>query len=147
VETDMGRIPGNFDRHHSLSLSADYAFWGEAWINVIWRFHTGDPYTDAWYEKALSEDGKNYVWQKMYGTVNGKRYPPYHSLDVRLTKKLHFKRWEMILYLQILNLYNRANVHEYSFEKVTDDEGNISYERVEEHFLPVLPALGVSAQF
>ncbi len=147
VETDRGKIPGNFDRRHSLSLSADYAFWGEAWINVIWRFHTGDPYTDAWYEKVLSEDGVNYVWQKMYGPVNGKRYPPYHSLDVRLTKKFHFKRWEMILYLQILNLYNRANVHEYSFEEATDDEGNIFYERIEEHFLPVLPALGMSAQF
>ena len=51
------------------------------------------------------------------------------------------------MYFQILNLYNRKNVHEYSFERVIDDEGEISYQRVAEHFLPILPALGLSAQF
>jgi hypothetical protein len=147
METDVGKIPRDFDRRHSLSLSADYAFWNDGWINLIWRYHTGDPYTEAWYEKALSEDGGSYIWQKNYGPINGKRYSPYHSLDVRVTKNFRFKRWELSLYFQILNLYNRKNVHEYSFEQVVDNEGEISYQRVTEHFLPILPTLGLSAQF
>jgi len=147
MEAGTENIPRNFDRRHSLSVSADYAIWSDGWINVIWRYHTGDPYTEAWYEEVLSEDGSSYVWQRIYGEANGARYPSYHSLDVRLTKNFRFRKWEMILYLQIMNLYNRGNVHEYSFEKITDEEGMVSYERVTENFLPILPTLGLSAQF
>jgi hypothetical protein len=147
VETEIGKIPRDFDRRHSLNLSADYALWSDGWINLVWRYHAGDPYTDAWYEKVPSEDGNSYVWQKNYGSVNGKRYPPYHSLDVRLTKNFRLKKWELILYFQILNLYNRKNVHEYSFEQTVDAEGEVSYQRIAEHFLPVLPTLGLSTQF
>lgn len=147
LETDLGKISKNFDRRHSINLSADYAIWSDGWINIIWRYHTGDPYTETWYEKVFSEVTNTYAWEKKYGPLNGKRLPPYHSLDVRLTKNFHFKRWELMLYFQILNLYNRKNVHEYSFEQLTDGEGNISYQRVAEHFLPILPTLGLSAQF
>jgi outer membrane receptor protein involved in Fe transport len=143
VETETGNIPRDFDRRHSLSLSADYAIWNDGWINAVWRYHTGDPYTEMWYEKAISEDGGFYVWQKSYGEVNGMRYPAYHSLDVRLTKNFRFKNWELILYFQILNLYNRGNIHEYSFEQTADG----TYHRIAEKFLPILPALGLSAQF
>ena len=156
VETDAGKIPRDFDRRHSLSLSANYALWSDGGINVVWRYHSGDPYTEAWYEEVLSGNSDLYVWQKSYGAVNGKRYPSYHSLDVRMTKNFHFKRWELSLYLQILNLYNRKNVHEYSFEQETDNKdeyhmlpacGKISYQKITEHFLPILPALGLNAQF
>jgi outer membrane receptor protein involved in Fe transport len=51
VDTDNGKIPQNYDRRHSLNLSADYALLVDGWINVVWRYHSGDPYTQAWYEK------------------------------------------------------------------------------------------------
>jgi len=113
----------------------------------VWRYHSGDPYTDSWYEKIPSGNGE-LIWQKEYGPPNGERLPSYHSLDARLTKNFLFKKWELSLYIQILNLYNRKNVHEYSFEEILDDEGKVvSYERMAEHFLPILPTLGVSARF
>ena len=93
ADTEAGEAPRDFDRRHSLSLSADYALWKDGWLNVVWRYHSGDPYTDASYEKILSEDGE-LVWQKDYGTPNGKRLPAYHSLDARLTKHFLFKRWK-----------------------------------------------------
>lgn len=146
METESGIIPRDFDRRHSLSLNADYALWKNAWLNAVWRYHTGDPYTEIWYEKTLSEDGET-IWQKNYGTLNGKRYPPYHSFDVRLTKNFRFRKWELGMYIQILNLYNRKNVHEYSFEQITDENGEASYRKTAEHFLPILPALGLNARF
>ena len=145
VETDFGKVPRNYDRRHSITLNADYALLVDGWINVTWRYHSGDPYTQAWYEKVYN--GTSYEWQKMYGAVNGKRYPPYSSLDVRLSKNFQFRKWSLSVYLQIMNLYNRKNVQEYSFDKTTDAEGNVYYQRVTEGFLPILPAFGVSAQF
>jgi len=138
VETSYGKIPQNYDRRHSLSLSADYALLVDGWINVIWRYHSGDPYTQAWYENVNGE------WQKMYGEANSKRYPPYHSLDVRMTKNFQFKKFSLSVYLQVMNLYYRKNIHEYSFERIDDSKG---YQRIDEHFLPILPAFGINIQF
>jgi hypothetical protein len=147
VETEAGTVPRDYDRRHSLSLNANYEVWSDGWLSITWRYHTGDPYTEAWYEKVLNADGSSYIWQKKYGELNGMRYPSYHSLDARLTKNFHFRRWNLSLYLQIMNLYNRQNIQEYSFEQMTDDKGEIFYERIDEHFLPILPTLGLSAQF
>jgi len=147
VETGAETLPRDFDRRHSLSLNANYPIWNDGWLNIVWRYHTGDPYTGAWYEKIPSADETSDVWQKSYGAANGERYPSYHSLDVRLTRNFSFKRWKLSLYIQVMNLYNRQNVHEYSFEETEDDAGEIFYEQIAEHFLPILPTLGLSAQF
>lgn len=147
VEAEAGTLPRDFDRRHSLSLNANYPIWNDGWLNIVWRYHTGDPYTGAWYEKIPSADKTSYAWQKSYGAANGERYPSYHSLDVRLTRNFSFKRWKLSLYIQVMNLYNRQNVHEYSFEETEDDAGEIFYEKIAEHFLPILPTLGLSAQF
>jgi hypothetical protein len=132
IDTDYGRIPQTYDRRHSLNLNGNYVFLIDGWINVSWRYHSGDPYTPAWYEII---DG---VWAKKYDEPNSGRYPPYHSLDVRFIKNFQFSKFSMSLYLQVMNLYNRKNVHEYSFE---------NYQRVTEHLLPILPAFGVNIQF
>lgn len=141
VKTDSMTIPRDYDRRHSFTLNIDYAVLVDGWINLIWRYHSGDPYTKAWYEKV---DDK---WEKKYGTPNGNRLPPYHSLDVRFTKNYQFNKWSLSFYFQIMNLYNRKNVHEYSFLEMTDSEGNIYYQRNVEGFLPILPTIGLNVQF
>ena len=147
-ETAGGReFLREFDQRHAFALNVGYAFSDNLNMNLSWRFHSGNPYTEMWYEQITTSNG-GLVWQKQFGEINAKRLPPYHSLDLRLTRKHAFRRWTLNWYVQILNLYNRQNVHEYSFTKITDNAGNIlGYERNEEHLLPFLPAVGVSAEF
>ena len=147
IEKEVRTLPRDFDRRHSLSLNANYPIWNDGSLNIVWRYHTGDPYTEARYEKNPAADETSDAWQKSYGAANGERYPSYHSLDVRLTRNFSFKRWNLSLYIQVMNLYNRQNVHEYSFEETEDDAGEIFYEKITEHFLPILPTLGLNAQF
>ncbi|HGE69727.1 TPA: hypothetical protein ENX78_02755 [Candidatus Poribacteria bacterium] len=141
VKTDTETIPRDYDRRHSFTLNVDYAVLVDGWINLIWRYHSGDPYTKSWYEKVGDK------WEKKYGTPNSDRLPPYHSLDVRFTKNYQFKKWSLNFYFQIMNLYNRKNVHEYSFSEMTDAEGNVYYQKNTEGFLPILPTLGLNVQF
>jgi hypothetical protein len=54
---------------------------------------------------------------------------------------------EIQAYLQVLNLYNRTNVHEYSFTTESDGSGGTVYVRNEEGLFPVLPTLGVNIRF
>jgi hypothetical protein len=49
-------------------------------------------------------------------------------------------------YLQILNLYNRANVHEYSFREEVQGATTV-YIKEEENLFPILPTLGVNVSF
>jgi outer membrane receptor protein involved in Fe transport len=136
----------DFDQRHALALNIGYAFSDNLNVHLSWRFHSGNPYTEVQYEQIPLPDGE--VWQEMFGQINAERLPAYHSLDLRLTRNHNFKHWKLHWYLQVLNLYNRKNVHEYSFTKVTDVSGNIlRYERNEEHLLPILPVLGVSGEF
>ena len=136
----------DFDQRHSLALNVGYAFSDNLNVHLSWRFHSGNPYTKAQYEKISLPDGE--VWQKELGPTNVERLPAYHSLDLRLTRTHTFKHWKLHWYFQVMNLYNRQNVHEYSFTKITDEFGNIlRYERNEENLLPILPVLGISAEF
>jgi len=132
----------DFDQRHSFALNVGYAFSDNLNLHLTWRFHTGNPYTEVQYEKIGD------IWQKKLGLINAERLPAYHSLDIRLARSHNFKRWKLHWYIQVMNLYNRQNVHEYSFTKVTDESGNIlRYECSEEHLLPILPVIGVSAEF
>lgn len=129
-----------FDQRHTLGMDINYKT-GYGVLNISWRFHTGNPYTDSWYERV---NGK---WVKRYGDPYAKRLPSYHSLDVRFSREFGFKRYRLSLYLQVMNLYNRQNVHEYSWSKVKESDGQIRYERVEEHYLPILPTFGIRIKF
>ncbi|HIE26440.1 TPA: hypothetical protein EYP66_04065 [Candidatus Poribacteria bacterium] len=136
----------DFDQRHTLALNVGYAFSENLNVHLSWRFHSGNPYTEVRYEKVYLPDSE--IWQKRLGPINANRLPAYHSLDLRLTRTHTFKHWKLHWYFQVMNLYNRQNVHEYSFTKITDDSGNIlRYERNEEHLLPILPVLGVSGDF
>lgn len=129
-----------FDQRHTLGININYRT-GYGVLNLSWRFHTGNPYTDSWYERVNGE------WAKRYGKPYARRLPSYHSLDLRFSREFKFRRWQLSLYLQVMNLYNRQNVHEYSWSKVEGSSGQIRYERVEEHYLPILPTFGIRVNF
>ena len=132
-------FPRDFDQRHSLLLNANFALSNNLHLNTSWRFHTGNPYTEIYAEKIGD------TCQKRFGnTPNTKRLPAYHSLDVRITRKHPFKSWQLKWYLQILNLYNRSNVHEYALSQ-TDEAGKLECKIDAEHLLPIIPTFGIQA--
>ena len=48
-------------------------------------------------------------WSAISGAVYSTRLPEFHQLDLRIDKTWVFNRWKLGLYLDIQNLYNRAN--------------------------------------
>ncbi|MFW6134411.1 MAG: TonB-dependent receptor plug domain-containing protein [Elusimicrobiota bacterium] len=123
----------DFDQRHTIGLNCNYRFSKKTSLFASWRFHTGNPYT-----KRESEDG-----ELRYLERNSARLPSYHSLDVRLSRKISWQKWSLTYYIQILNLYNHQNVHEYIWIKKQED----GYVREEEHFLPIMPSFGIEFRF
>lgn len=141
-QADGVEFPRDFDQRHSLLLNANFALSDNLHLNASWRFHTGNPYTEIRTEKIGDTCMKHFG-----NTPNTRRLPPYHSLDVRITRKHPFKNWHLTWYLQILNLYNRANAHEYALSQETDETGELTCEINSEHLLPIIPTFGIQAEW
>lgn len=138
----------NFDQRHTISLNGSYQIALRWHLHLSWRFHTGNPTTPLEHTLVRHSDGRMDC-VRGFGEYNTDRLPPYHSLDLRLTKTHEYKSWTLNWYVQILNLYNRSNVHERVFSEVRDETTGelIGCEVSDESLFPILPTLGVSATF
>ena len=138
----------DFDQRHTITLNGSYQIALDWHLHLAWRFHTGNPTTPLEHTSVRHSNG--YVdCERGFGEYNTDRLPPYHSLDLRLTKTSEYKSWTLNWYVQILNLYNRSNVHERVFNEVRDETtGTLTgCEVSDEPLFPILPTLGVSATF
>jgi hypothetical protein len=127
-----------FDQTHILTVLGSYRL-GKGWeIGARFRLISGDPYTPNAYG-FFDENSATYLPLSSY-PQNTKRLPPFNELDIRIDKTWKYASWQLSCYLDILNVYNQANVDgtsgNYNFTKqsyVTD--------------LPILPSLGIRAEF
>ncbi len=137
-----------FDQRHTIALNGNYRL-SRAWqLHLAWRFHTGNPTTRLKHSVVKLLDGQS-VCVRDFGDYHAERLPAFHSLDFRLTKIDPHSGWQLSWYIQVFNLYNRANVHEYAFAQERDDVTNalLDCSVSEEPFFPILPTLGVSVRF
>ncbi len=137
-----------FDQRHTIALNGNYRL-SRAWqLHFVWRFHTGNPTTILKHSVVTLLDGQS-VCERNFGDYNTERLPAFHSLDFRLTKTSPHNSWQLSWYLQVLNLYNRSNVHEYAFTEERDDltDALLDCHVSKEPFFPILPTVGVSVRF
>lgn len=81
-------------------------------ISLRWRYLGGkpytlqkyDPYTQRWYISA----GQPY---------NTERFPNYHRLDLMLARRFIFNKVNLVVFLDVQNVYNRDNIWDYSYTK------------------------------
>jgi hypothetical protein len=128
----------NFDQKHSFTLISGYKFSKNWQIGVKFQYSTGMPYTPV---VAIIRKDQN--WYAVEGEKNSSRYPDYHKIDIRVDRSFHFKSWSLTAYIDIWNAYNRKNVIYYKYD--VDENGIIHCE--ETYDFPILPILGISAQF
>lgn len=136
-----------FDQRHTLGINGSYRI-SVGWrMHASWRFHTGNPTTPLTHT-LVPYDGQ-FACDRQFGSINAERLPAYHTLDIRFTKASEYKSWNLTWYIQILNLYNRANVHERIFSEIRDEKTNAikDCEVANEPLFPIVPTLGISATF
>lgn len=120
----------DFDNRYVLNLNAGYLI-GKDWeFSAKFRLAGGRPYTPI-----NSADGS-----VDYSKYNSESYPVYHRLDVRGEKRWFFKKWTLITYIDIQNIYNKQNLFQYRWDQ-------FKKEIVEDKNLGILPTIGVTAEF
>ncbi|MFC1509417.1 TonB-dependent receptor plug domain-containing protein, partial [Candidatus Omnitrophota bacterium] len=92
-------------------------FGDEVLLSTKWRFAGGRPYTDPSYLRQY------HAWIIPENTqFNSERFPDYHRFDVRLDRKFFFKNWSLIVYFDIMNIYGRDNVWDFSRDEYGEVE-------------------------
>lgn len=119
----------SYDQNWLFNISGGYRFNMYWEVSARFRFASGRPYT------PFDENGIQYVRD-----LNSRRLKSIHSLDVRVDKRWIFKKWTLITYIDIQNIYNRRNLSGIRWDPITrtvDETSSIG----------ILPSIGISAEF
>jgi len=127
----------DFDQTHILTLVGSYKLPRNWELSGRFRFVSGNPRTPV---VGSVYDSNRDVYQPMYGAVNSARNGPFNQLDVRLDKKWIYDAWMLNFYIDLQNVYDRANPeglqYNYDFSRSAVQGG-----------LPILTIIGLKAEF
>lgn len=127
----------DFDQTHILSLIASYNLPKNWSVGTRFRLISGNPTTPL-IGGVYDSDNDTYV--RVPGAPNSERAGLFHQWDIRVDKRWIFDRWTLNAYLDLQNVYNRMNQesvqYNYDYSESADLNG-----------LPIIPALGIRAEF
>jgi hypothetical protein len=127
----------DFDQTHILTVLGSYLLPRNWEIGARFRYVSGNPTTPV---VGSVYNASRDMYDAIYGAVNTARLPSFNQLDVRVDKRWIYQRWILNVYLDIQNVYNRANPEALSY--------NFNYRQSSvQQGLPILPILGVRADF
>lgn len=126
--TAGGKVVRSWDQTHTVKGGVSWR-WGAWDISAAAEAHTGWPRT------ALG------------GARNDRRYGVFQTVDARISRDLDVRRGELTAFLEVTNLYNRANpcCAEYSLQPAANGIDELVAR--EANWLPVVPSLGVVWRF
>jgi hypothetical protein len=156
-------VPRATDQPHALTAALSRRLPRQWQLDLAWRWHTGWPTTPVTAVPPLPEeppddpddpedpDGPDDAPAAaedeppatgVYGELASLRLPPYHRLDLRVSRRWESRRGTFTFFVDVQNLYNRHNVS--GFDVTVDDEGLL--ELTGEHWPGIVPSLGIAWQ-
>lgn len=140
--------PYSFDQTHVATLAGSYKLTPTWEFGAKWQYRTGNPYTPR--EGAtLQIDPRNgdFIYIPIYAETYSDRLPAYHRLDLRISKTFQFSNWKLGIFLELLNTYNRANLLDFNYPEDCLTAEDCLERRNDINQLPIIPYLGITAEF
>jgi len=129
--------PFDFDQTHIVNVVGTYSLPRNWSVGGRFRYGTGNPTTPI---VGRVYDASRDEYDPIYGKVNTARVPSFNQLDLRVDKRWIYQSFMLDFYLDLQNVYNRANpeglTYNYNFSKRGIQQG-----------LPIFPILGVRVDF
>ena len=138
--TAEGDVKRGWDQTHTVKGGMSWR-WGPWNFSAAGEVHTGWPKTVMTGEVVTGPGGDILVLD--VSERNDSRYSVFHAVDVRVSREFDLARGDLTAFLEITNLYNRANpcCTEYSLLPDGSLHGRQS------NWLPLVPSLGVVWRF
>lgn len=128
----------DLDQTHILVALAGYRLPYDFELSAKFRYVSGNPSTP--YAGGVYDIDQDFYFGFESADRNSERLPPYITLDARASKLFTFKRWQLEVYLDLLNAVRGVNPE---FEIYNYDYTESSYVRG----LPFIPSPGFQAEF
>lgn len=87
-------------------------------FSIRWNIAGGIPYTPFDINKS-TQFGIGVIDKEK---INTERYPTYHSLNLRVDKNFYFNSTTLVIYLNVMNVYNRKNVAAYLWNELKNEQ-------------------------
>ena len=151
-------IPSSWDSKHLFTLTGTKELPKNWRAGIKWRFVGGLPYTPYDLETSANVTAWDALGQPYldYEQLNSLRYEPFHQLDIRIDKNFFFKKWSLMLYMDIQNAYNFQNRTQDYIVREQNEEGSFkTINNGSEYVLQsipnesgtVLPTIGIMVKF
>lgn len=156
-------VPSSWDSKHILTITATQNLKKNWSIGAKWRFVGGLPYTPydletSAYRLAWDTQGRAFL---DLNSLNSERLKSFQQLDIRIDKRYFFKRWSLMLYVDIQNLYNfQADQPDYVVRQTNEagepvivnpdapiNQQKYSLRQLESASGTVLPTIGIMIEF
>lgn len=125
-----------YDNRFTFSIEGGYKP-NNVWeFSLRWLYAGGAPYTP--FDIQVSTMLNRAVLEKSH--INQKRYPDYHSLNVRFDRRFHFSQSNLVFYLSVWNAYDRKNIATYFWNQKENRQDVIYQWRM-------LPIFGLEYEF
>lgn len=129
--------PYDFDQTHIFTAVAGYRLPLDLELSGRAQYVTGNPYTPYDGGLYLMDEGDYLGFPS--ADENSERQAPFYALDVRLSKLFTFRRWQLEVFTDILNLVHGENpefiLYNYDYTESAYING-----------LPTLPSLGFQVE-
>lgn len=125
-----------YDNRYIFSLQGGYRANKKWEFSARWIIAGGLPCTPFDLESSYTENTGIFEKER----INSQRLPAYHSLNLRVDKRVYFSGSNLTIYLSIWNAYNRQNVASYFWNEI-ENKPDYSYQ------FSILPVLGVEYEF
>ncbi len=138
----------SFDQTHVATLAASYKLTPTLEFGAKWQYRSGNPYTPR--EGATVQfdpRNGNPIFIPIFAETNSDRLPPYHRLDLRVSKTFQLGNWKLGTFLELLNAYNRANLLDFNYPEDCRTPEDCLERRNDINQLPIIPYLGITAEF
>ena len=127
----------NYDQPWIVNLVSNHELNQDWTLGFKWRYQSGQLITPVVSAAQTNIDNPD-KYVPVYGDLNSRRLPDIHKLDIRLDRNYQYKKWNMDLYVEVLNVYNQANVSGYKYNEDYTDKEDITG-------LPTIVSFGIKA--
>ena len=121
-------------------------------LGARFGYGSGTPFTDVTGQLVRRVyDGSRNSWdtgvnrpgpEPVGGARNAARYPPFHRLDLGVTRTFTRARTSWTPSFQLINVYNRQNTFIYAFDYQNNPPTRTSISQ-----FPLLPSVGLTVEF
>jgi outer membrane receptor protein involved in Fe transport len=137
----------SWDQRHAVQ--AGLAWRPGPWeVGIAISVHTGWPTTGLTVEVISPEDEEDEdIYIPVPGPRNARQFGTFSRLDFRISREYPVRIGRLSAFVEVTNTTNRKNECCVDYDIDEDDDGNVFLDRSVEHWLPIIPAIGILWEF